>query len=166
MERGSMGGADNIYFASRKEAGKYNEKLNSREGAAELLGLSASTLAHYELGVTKVVPPDAVVMMADLYRAPELKAYYCAHECPIGRGMPVATNVNSIELVTVKMIKAFRPEEAEEAKQKLVDIASDGEITADEIPTLEWVLGYLDTMAKTVSELRLTCQKVLAGGER
>ena len=33
---------DNIYCRCRKEAGKYNDKLNSREGAAELLGVSVS----------------------------------------------------------------------------------------------------------------------------
>jgi hypothetical protein len=88
----------------------------------------------------------------------------CMNECPIGRDSPVATKVNSIELVTVKMMKAFSPEDAEAAKRKLIDIASDGRISADELPTLEWVLGYLDEMARTVSELRLTCQKVLAGG--
>ena len=42
--------ADNIYCRCRKEAAKYNDKLNSRDGAAELLGISASTLADYELG--------------------------------------------------------------------------------------------------------------------
>lgn len=39
----------------------YNERLYSREGAAELLGISVSTLADYELGNTKVVPVDKVV---------------------------------------------------------------------------------------------------------
>ena len=61
----------------------YNERLYSREGAAELLGISVSTLADYELGNTKVVPVDKVVLMADLYNAPELKTGYCKYECPI-----------------------------------------------------------------------------------
>lgn len=74
---------DNIYCRSRKDAARYNDKLNSREGAAELLGVSVSSLADYELGNTKVVPVDKVVLMADLYNAPELKNHYCAHECPI-----------------------------------------------------------------------------------
>lgn len=49
----------NIYFACREKAAKYNDLLNSRERAAELLGISTSTLANHELGVTKNVPPDA-----------------------------------------------------------------------------------------------------------
>ncbi len=31
--------ADNMYCQCRKEAARYNDKLNSREGAAELLGI-------------------------------------------------------------------------------------------------------------------------------
>ena len=34
----------NIYFACREKAAKYNDLLNSRERAAELLGISTSTL--------------------------------------------------------------------------------------------------------------------------
>ena len=46
----------NIYFACREKAAKYNDLLNSREKeAAELLGISTSTLANHELGVTKNV---------------------------------------------------------------------------------------------------------------
>lgn len=47
---------ENIYFRYRKEASIYNDKLKSREGASELLGISPSSLADYELGNTKVVP--------------------------------------------------------------------------------------------------------------
>lgn len=57
----------NIYFACREKAAKYNDLLNSRERAAELLGISTSTLANHELGVTKNVPPDTVVMMTSHY---------------------------------------------------------------------------------------------------
>lgn len=59
----------NIYFACREKAAKYNDLLNSRERAAELLGISTSTLANHELGVTKNVPPDTVLecMKVKLY---------------------------------------------------------------------------------------------------
>ena len=46
MERDYMDGKENIYFASRKKAAEYNDKLNSREAAAEMLGFSPSTLAN------------------------------------------------------------------------------------------------------------------------
>lgn len=65
MGKDSTKGNDNVYFRARKEAAIYNERLFSREGAAELLGISVSTLADYELGNTKVVPVDKVVLMAE-----------------------------------------------------------------------------------------------------
>lgn len=83
MESNCTNCNENVYFACRKKAASYNEKLNSRESAAELLGISPSTLANHELGITKSVPVDTVVMMADLYKAPELKNMYCKKECPI-----------------------------------------------------------------------------------
>ena len=45
MGKGPINENNNIYFRVRKEAAVYNEKLFSREGAAELLGISVSTLA-------------------------------------------------------------------------------------------------------------------------
>ena len=75
MESNCTNCNENVYFACRKKAASYNEKLNSRESAAELLGISPSTLANHELGITKSVPVDTVVMMADLYHAPELKKH-------------------------------------------------------------------------------------------
>lgn len=40
--------ANNIYCQKRKEAAKFNDRLNSREGASEPLGVSPSALADYE----------------------------------------------------------------------------------------------------------------------
>ena len=68
--------ASNIFCQKRKEAAKFNDRLNSREGASELIGVSPSALADYELGITKVVPVDVVIKMAEVYNAPELLSYY------------------------------------------------------------------------------------------
>lgn len=76
MGRDAAKACENQCFRCRKEAAKHNDKLGSREGAAELLGISVSSLADYELGNTKVIPVDKVVLMADIYNAPELMAWY------------------------------------------------------------------------------------------
>jgi hypothetical protein len=162
MERGCAKDSENVYLRCRKEAGTYNERLRSREGAAEMLGCSPSTLANYELGLTKVVPPDAVVMMADLYNAPELKSHYCANECPIGRGTTIATDVNSIELVTVRLMRALSASDVDGVKEKLLDIAADGKITDDERPALSEIVRSLDQIAQVIGELRLLGQKCLS----
>ena len=56
MGRDAAKACENQCFRCRKEASKHNDKLGSREGAAELLGISVSSLADYELGNTKVIP--------------------------------------------------------------------------------------------------------------
>ena len=113
----------NIYFACREKAAKYNDLLNSRERAAELLGISTSTLANHELGVTKNVPPDTVVMMSDLYKTPELRSYYCKHECPIGRNLPLATQVSGLQGITVKILNSLDEDGVRAMKKQLLSIA-------------------------------------------
>lgn len=79
--------ADNMFCQARYEAAKFNERLSSREGAAEELGVDRTRLARIELG--SVTPyPEEVLLMADIYRAPELKGNYCREMCPLGKGMP------------------------------------------------------------------------------
>jgi len=161
MQCGCGKGSENIYLRCRKEAAKYNERLNSREGAAELLGISVSSLANYELGITKVVPPDMVIMMADLYNAPQLKTHYCAYECLMGQGAPIATEINSIELVTVKIMQSLSGAKLENIKEQLIEIASDGIVSEKEMPLLQNIVNYLNGVAQTIGELSLICQKCL-----
>ena len=159
-----MESGESQYFNARREAAVNNDRLWSRERAAELLGISASTLANYELGITKTVPPDAVVMMADLYKAPELKCYYCANECPIGSGMPIPTKISRIELITVKVIKALSANSVEEAKSRLLELSTEGKSDIERVSTIGWLLTYFDDLTKALAELRLACQKLLVSG--
>lgn len=67
------------YRECRKQAAIYNDALGSMERAAEMLGVSVNTLSNYELGVT-VPPVNIIIVMADLYRAPQLKTMYCKNQ--------------------------------------------------------------------------------------
>lgn len=150
---------DNIYCRCRKEAAKYNDKLNSREGASELLGISSSSLADYELGNTKVVPVDKVVLMADLYNAPEIMNYYCTNECPIGMMTVQKLEVAELDRLTIKTLAAFS--NVSDVKNILIDITEDGIITDDEKPKLKEVLASLDKISKISQELKLWAEKNL-----
>ena len=161
MGRGSTKGNENVYFVARKRAAMYNERLYSREGAAELLGISVSTLADYELGNTKVVPVDKVVLMADLYNAPELKTGYCKHECPICSYLPVATEAKGLEGITLRLMKILDCDELNRIKKELVDITEDGIIDETEKPELKKILAFLDEVAESISELKIVGEKYL-----
>lgn len=119
MGRDAIKAGENPCFQCRKEAAKYNDKLNSREGAAEMLGVSVSSLADYELGITKVIPVDKVVLMAELYNAPELKAWYCTTECPIGRSFPMpSANISTVERTTMRLLKQLRQDEVQTSRTR------------------------------------------------
>lgn len=163
MGRGSMNENTNIYFVARKRAAIYNERLYSREGASELLGISVSTLADYELGNTKVVPVDKVVLMADLYNAPELITSYCKHECPVHGFLPLATEEKNLQGIALRLIRGFDEEELKVMKKDLVDITEDGQIEANEIPKMREILDKLNVMAEVISEMKIAGEKALKG---
>lgn len=150
----------NIYFKARKNANL------SRERAAELLGLSVPTLANYELGVTKTVPPDAVVMMADLYNNPELKLHYCANDCPIGRGLPIPTHCDGIERTVVKVLNSLISDKVEKATHKLLQVALDENLIKDEKECSTWLFDYIEELSSNLSELRLIYNKIQKGNHK
>ena len=119
------------YRECRKQAAIYNDALGSMERAAEMLGVSVNTLSNYELGVT-VPPVDIIIVMADLYRAPQLKTMYCKNECLIGRCMPVAVEAGSIDNIVIRIIKQFKESRIEGLKDKLIGIAEDGKVSEEE----------------------------------
>lgn len=148
--------ADNMYCKCRLAAAKCNDKLNSREGAAELLGLSSSTLADYELGNTKVVPVDKVNLMADLYNAPELRHWYCRNVCPLGEDMP-QIELGELDRLTIKTLAVLK--KATSVKDDLLDITSDGVITSEEKPKLETILETLREVTSVAQSLIVWAEK-------
>ncbi len=64
--------ANNVFCIARKEAASFNDSLNSREGASELLGIDRTRIARIELGSLNPYPEE-VLMMSDAYNAQELK---------------------------------------------------------------------------------------------
>lgn len=161
MGKGSINENNNVYFKARKRAAAYNERLYSREGASELLGISVSTLADYELGNTKVVPVDKVVLMADLYNAPELVTRYCMGECPVHGFLPLATEEKSIQGITLRILLGFNEDRLRVMKEDLMEIAADGIISREEIPKLKAILDKLDKLAEIISEMKIAGEKLI-----
>jgi len=73
--------AGNVYCEARLSASSFNDRLSSREGAAEVCGIDRTRLARFELG-TKTPYPEEVILMADSYNAPELLNWHCTNDCP------------------------------------------------------------------------------------
>ena len=121
-----------------------------------MLGVSASTLSDYELGLTKNVPPDMVIKMADLYDAPELQNYYCTEMCPLGCDMP-KTEIENLDRLTVQMLSSFR--KMQENSEILLDITEDGQIDESEKKLMEEVLDNLTEVTRITENLKLWVKK-------
>lgn len=150
---------DNIYFRCRKEAAKYNDRLGSREGTAELLGVSVSSLADYELGNTKVIPVDKVVLMADLYNAPQLLNSYCATECPIGCRREMATKLQTLERTTLGLLDLLSQDKLNQMMTALTRIAADGKVERSERDKMDEVVCYMGELRVLIEELELFDEK-------
>lgn len=148
--------ASNMYCKCRLAAAKYNDKLNSREGAAELLGLSPSTLASYELDLTKVVPVENIALMADVYNAPELRRWYCTNVCPLGEDMP-KLELAELDRITVRTLATLR--NISNLKDDLLDITADGVISPDEKPKLDNILETLKEVSAVAQSLMIWVEK-------
>ena len=166
MGRGATKAGGNVWYEARMRAAKWNEKLQSRAGAAEAAGMSEDAIKNTELELEKCMPVDKAVILADLYNAPNLLNFYCLNECPIGRVRPISDKVQPIEKITVQLLKSLRVDQLEEMKNKLLDIAADGEITEDEVPDLAEILEYIEGVAKTVSELRVVGKMAMKNREK
>lgn len=117
MGRDATKAVGNPWYEARKRAAEFDDRLYSREGAAERLGMSVSSIADAELGLTKIMPVDKAVLMADMYKAPELLNHYCLNECPIGCRHSISEEVLDVDRITVKLMKNLSLDRLNEMRQ-------------------------------------------------
>lgn len=141
-------------------AARWNDRLSSREGVEEELGISVDALRRIETGVNKVIPVDNAVLLADLYNEPALLNHYCLNECPIGKDMAISSETCGIDRVTVKLLRKTKLSDLINVREKLLGIAEDGYVDDDEIEDLQDVVDYFKQIQETVSELETICKKV------
>ena len=149
---------DNPFCQARLRAAEYNEKFFSKEYAAEQLHISVSQLEDYELGITKCIPPDSILRMAALYRAPELRNHYCREVCPLGEDIPVL-ELGDLDRITVRAMASLR--KAAETKELLLDITQDGVISEEEKSSLKKILKTLDEISTIAQSLKAWAEKNL-----
>ena len=149
---------ENMYYRCRKEAARFNPDLTSRESAADLLGVSPSSLADYELGITKIVPVDKVVLMADLYNAPQLMNCYCVEECPIGKRRAIATEIKPLQTTVVSLLDLLSDSKLDRYMVSLIHIAA-GCARDGDSENMGEIIGYLSELRMLVDELMLYDEK-------
>ncbi len=123
MPKQATKAADSAFYKARIAASKCNDRLASREGASEELGIDRTRLARIELGSLNPYPEE-VLLMADYYDAPELANHYCSQICPLGRKTVPPAEARSIDRLTIRIISALG--EADGITEAILDIAEDG----------------------------------------
>lgn len=145
-----------LYQISREELGL------SRERASERIGcLTADRIAKIES--EECLPhPDEVLLMSKAYKKPRLCNYYCANACPIGQEHIPELEVKPLSQIILEMLASMNA--IQKRKDRLVEIAVDGEITDDEIEDFAHIQDELEQISVAVETLKLWSENMMATG--
>lgn len=156
MAKKATKAANNIFYKARIEAASCNDSLSSREGAAEILGIDRTRIARVELGSLNPYPEE-VLLMSDIYNAPELNNYYCSKICTLGQQTIPEAELLHLDRLTIKILSALG--NAEFIRKTIIAVVEDGEISEDEQPQIQEILKALENISKTAIEMKLWVEK-------
>lgn len=154
--------ASNRYCQSRLKAAKYNEDFATRSKAVEhLSGVTEDSLKKYELDINR--PPNIVVaLMADAYNDPELRSWYCANECPLGKDCREIPEMPA-ERVLLRLNNAKGGIEG--VVSSLSEILDDGKLDEDEVAELPKLRTELLEVRRRMDEALALLERVGRSGE-
>ena len=156
MGRKSIRENKNIYQLSREEAGLTREKAGE-----QMIYVSADRIDKIESG--KSLPhPDEILAMAECYKVPTLRNYFCSHECPIGREYVPEVELKDLSQIILEVLDSLNTLEKE--KNRLIEITVDGEITQDEYEDFVDIQKKLVRISAAVDSLRFWVEKTIADG--
>ena len=152
--------AGNRYCQARLKAAKYNEKLLTRAGAVDYLpGVTEDSLKKYELDITKT-PNTVVALMADAYAEPELRAWYCANECPLGKDRIAEISDMPPERCVLRMRRHM--DDMQDALTEFAEIVEDGVITPEELEMVPEIKKRFTEARQKVDEMLAAIEKIEA----
>ena len=146
-----------IYQTSRESLG-----LTRDQAAEKLEFISADRIEKIEY--QKSQPhPEEVMAMADCYKEPILCNYFCSHECPIGIEHVPEIKEKELSQITLEMLATLS--KLTTAKERLIEITVDGEVSEDEIPDFLKIKHELEKMAMAIDSLNLWIDQTIATGK-
>ena len=151
MGRRSVRANKNIYQLAREEAGLTREKASER-----MAGISDDRIEKIE-SEKVLIRPDEVLQMSRCYKKPELCNLYCSRECAIGIEQVPEIKEKDLTTIALEILSVIRYLDKE--RDLLIDIAADGRISEEEIPSFEVIKTHLESLAGTVDALNLWLQK-------
>ena len=138
------------------------ELVLTREAASEgMNGMSPEHIEKIENDKVRMQPYDALEM-SRCYRAPELRNYYCRHVCEIGTVDVREVEKLDLPRITVDAVSCLNRLSAK--KDRLLDIAADGDLTPDEYRDFTEIRDELEHLARMADSLRLWLEKRMGQG--
>lgn len=134
----------------------------SREYAAEQIGISDDKLERIE-NLKQMPNPQDVLIMSDVYQAPELCNYYCSRECEIGQ--QYVPEVPDTELPGIILHLLNSVYEVEDIEKVLVRITADNVIDAAEVESLASAQYTLEQLSIMIEALQLCVERKIDKGE-
>lgn len=156
MGRASTKENKNRYQLVREELGL------SREKAGELLEIISPERLEKIENERSQPHPDEVLLMSQKYRKPSLCNYYCSNQCPIGQEYVPEVTVKELSAIVLEMLASLNS--VQKKKDRLIEIAADGEISGDELADFLFIQQELERISITVEALQLWTEKMLSGG--
>lgn len=161
MGKASVKKNKTIYQITREELGlsraEATEYIPDDPNFPGMPGVPEYKLVKIENG-TVIVQPADVVAMAERYNKPELRNYYCCHECEIGKiDAPAVSSDKSLHEILVDM--AVTLEKVNESKTRLMDILNDKKLAEDETADFDNIYEELERVSATIEALKLWCEK-------
>lgn len=147
----------NIYQLSR-------ETLElTRDQASALLGyISADRIEKIE-NERSLPHPEEILTMSKCYKAPNLCNHYCSQQCPIGQEYVPEVKMKALSQIVLEVVNSLNS--LERAKNRLIEITVDGEISPNEYEDFFAIQKQLTQISLTVDALQLWFEKNLAEGK-
>lgn len=147
---------DNLFYRARISSD--NETYKNRVNTAKEIFISNRRLEEIETGKREPYT-DEIMIMAEAYDAPYLIEHYCNHICRIGQKFGCKYTVNKSDAYKATVMFVHSLKEAEQAKERILEILSDGEITLDEISMLDASISKLNETMSDIINLKIALEK-------
>jgi DNA-binding XRE family transcriptional regulator len=146
MPKSTRQQSQNIFREARNKAG-----MTIFDAAIDLNSCN-NTLDKIE---RKGVPPSPAMAlsMAELYGQKELTAVYCSEVCPIGQKYAYRPDIKDLAQAVMGLLMENKHVCGQ--LDKLIEIASDNQVTDDERAAFEAVLGELMDMEQRIESVKL-----------
>lgn len=147
----------NIYREVRDKLGL------TRDQASELLETIPPKRIERIENERQLPSPEDVMIMADKYGEPNIRNYYCANQCPMGQHFVPKIIFTDLEKTVLKLVASLNSMHVK--KDKLIEIAEDGQITEDEMLDFISIQKDLEKVSLAVDALELWTEKMMSSGK-